>query len=102
MKRHWVLLMPLLLAGCFEDKEAILSECRLKYDQDGTGQEGVMLCMSAKGYEFASGWIDNNFTEINGKCWNGTFAGKTAVPTKPAYILSDCYSKRSLWNIFSH
>lgn len=102
MMRVIFLLLPIILTGCLEDKEANLAECRLKYDQDAAGKDGVMLCMSAKGYEFASGWEDGKLTQINGKCWNGKLVNGTGVPTDPVYLLSDCYSKRSLWNLLTH
>lgn len=100
--RALCIIMLFTLAGCLEDKEAILAECRLKYDKDAASQEGVMLCMSAKGYEFASAWEDDKFTTLNGKCWYGTMANGKPIPTQPAYILSDCYNKRSAWNLITH
>ncbi|WP_143393256.1 hypothetical protein [Fimbriiglobus ruber] len=101
MMRWCLILLPLLLTGCLEDKVAILSECRLKYDQDGAGQQGVMLCMSAKGYEFESAWLSpHDYTAPNKKCWTGN--GSSPLPVNPSYVFSDCYSKRSLWSVFSH
>jgi len=100
------LIVPLIalfaLTSCFEDKEAILAECRLKYDKNGDGQEGVLLCMSAKGYEFESGWTDDKFTMLNTKCWDGKIINGTGVPVTPWYILTDCYNKRPLWTVLKH
>lgn len=98
MKAHGLSLLALLsLTGCFEDKEAILAECRLKYEKNGPDDRAdVMLCMSAKGYQFASAWTDSKLTVPNARCWTSTIILGKAIPTEAAYIMSDCYKSRSI------
>lgn len=93
MPRLPLLLLPLILTGCLEDKEIALAQCRLKYDRapkygridtnlDPYG-ERVRLCMRTSGFEFAR-YGDHN-------CWT------QVVNAAAVYWEPDCYNSISLF-----
>lgn len=59
-----ILVAPFLLAGCFDDKGAVLAQCQIDVGRDTyAGSYSVPLCMRAKGYEVAGCLNSSSWTE---------------------------------------
>lgn len=85
MTRWPLMILLLFLTGCFEDKEAVLAKCRLKYENEKNLSsydisDSVRLCMSADGYEY---------TPLEEGC--------RSAGIHP-YWDSDCYRQRSIFD----
>jgi hypothetical protein len=90
-----------------EDKEAILAECRLKYEDKDYGDvrwdttdkasrmqaERVRLCMQTKGLSFEAMYSTDEKEVLipNNRCWYVDLA----MPVAPVYLNSNCYHPAS-------
>jgi hypothetical protein len=97
MKLWFLILLPLILTGCLEDKEALISECILKYEKNAINGDNIMLCMDAKGYDFGRRWKDDKLTETNNECW---LVDEKNFPYEPLYTSAKCYTKRTMIDIW--
>jgi len=93
----------LLLAGCLEDKGALVAQCQLDYQNNpklapNLVSQDVMLCMRVKGFNFENRYVDDDTSRPNTKCYEIIDGNGRATPTEPFYNSPSCYYSVSFWD----